>query len=222
MFNTYKLLYSNISRNVNKFISLMLLFLFAIIFIFSIFSWKKNQGYNLFIEFNHSYGLKQGSNVNLKGVKIGYVSSLDIQLSKVVLLIHINSTQVLIPKYSLIEANQVGLFNDIIIDINPFNENVSRFIRPIDVFSKDCLNSAFICSNFYLKGYKGLNYDDLIRATTRISQRFDDPRFFNLFYLFLQNTIDISDEILFLVYQSSNLFYILNESIPLALLKYIY
>lgn len=51
----------------------------------------------------------------------------------------------------------------------------------------------------YVTGDRGLNYDDLVRSTTRISQRFDDPRFFNLFYVFLQNSIELTDVILELV-----------------------
>lgn len=51
----------------------------------------------------------------------------------------------------------------------------------------------------YVTGDRGLNYDDLVRSTTRISQRFDDPRFFNLFYVFLQNGIEITDVIIELI-----------------------
>nr|YP_009398633.1 hypothetical protein [Kuetzingia canaliculata]ARW67819.1 hypothetical protein [Kuetzingia canaliculata] len=215
-------LYRAMDKNSNKFLSLFLFLLFIIIFIFSLFSLKREAGYNLFIELNHSYGLKVGSNVNFKGVKVGYVDRISIQLNKVILLTHINSSDLLIPKQSFIEANQVGLFNDVIIDINPSKKIFNEFTQFSNVFSKDCLNSSFICANFYVKGYKGLNYDDLVRSTTRISQRFDDPRFFNLFYLFLQNTIDISDEIVFLVYYMSYFFYILGESIPVHLSKYIF
>lgn len=107
----------------------------------------------------------------------------------------------------MIETNQTGLFNDTIIDIIPL-ETLKYKSCGIDVFSSSCLKSNFLCHYHYLKGYRGLNYDDLIRAATRLSQRFDDPRFFSLFYIFLQNNIEISDEILDILSSASNILYI--------------
>ena len=180
----------------------------------------KKKGYQLFIEFNNAYGLKKGINVNLKGVTIGYVRNISLRSNNVVVLVYINSLNVLIPKSSLIEVNQVGLFNDIVIDITIVNESFSFSYYSIDPTSVDCLESAFMCSNFYVKGYKGLNYDDLVRSTTRIAQRFDDPRFFNLFYVFLQNGFDISNEIMSVFSYISYFFSYLVELVVLMLLKY--
>ena len=115
----------------------------------------------------------------------------------------------MIPRNSIIEANQIGLFNDRIISITPLrNDTLNDKKRSSKIYNY-CNHSLFICPNSYLKGYKGVNYDDLIRATTRISQRFDDPRFFNLFYVLLKNSIGISDELLVLIYKFSNFFYFL-------------
>nr|QCI07673.1 hypothetical protein [Nitophyllum punctatum] len=125
------------------------------------------------------------------------------------MLVHIHSPKILIPKDSIIEINQSGLFNDTFIDIIPTQKlgidisSMDYDKESVDVFANSCLESQFLCNYHYLQGDRGLNYDDLIRATTRISQRFDDPRFFCLFYLFLQNSINISDEILYSLYDIS-------------------
>lgn len=165
--------------------------------------------------------MKEGTKVNFRGIKIGYVKHLNIQLNAVVVLLYINSSNILIPKNSIVEANQVGLFNDVVVNITPLELVNYSNSTLVNALSKDCLKSSFLCSNFYLKGYRGLNYDDLVRATTRISQRFDDPRFFNLFYLFLQNSLHISDETLFLVNNLSSFLYLSIESIKLLLFKYL-
>lgn len=120
----------------------------------------------------------------------------------------IKSPSILIPKDSIIETNQTGLFNDTSIEIIPLTE---LKYNKINVFSQSCLNSNFLCHNHYLKGNRGLNYDDLVRAATRISQRFDDPRFFNLIYLFIKNGIDISDEIILSIHNISYVIYFLTE-----------
>ena len=146
----------------------------------------------------------------MRGVSIGYIESLQVNTNYVIVLAYIKSKYILIPKSSIVETNQTGLFNDTTIDIIPLKK-ISLFdLKKVDVFSKSCLNSNFLCNYHYIRGERGLNYDDLIRATTRISQRFDDPRFFNLFYLFLQNCIDISDEIVLITTDISYLLSLLN------------
>nr|YP_009393881.1 hypothetical protein [Polysiphonia sertularioides]ARW62443.1 hypothetical protein [Polysiphonia sertularioides] len=174
----------------------------------------KQKGYSFFLEFNNSYGLKEGTSVNYKGVKIGFVNRISVHLNKVVVLLSIDSSNVLIPSSSIFEANQIGLFNDIVVSIN----------------SSDYLTDNILCNSLYdyvkpysyIKGYKGINYNDLIRSTTRISQRFDDPRFFSLFYLLLKNGIYLSDEILTLTYNMSNCFYLFFDFTTLMLYQYIF
>lgn len=178
----------------------------------------KKKGYQLFIEFNNSYGLKQGAIVNFKGMKVGYVKHINMQLNRIVVLVVIQSSNFLIPRNSMIETNQVGLFNDVVIDIIPLEQLKNASIKLTDPLSQDCLKSSFLCSNFYLRGYRGLNYGDLIRATTRITQRFDDPRFFKLFYVFLHNSLDIADELLLLLSNSSFVIYLFIELFKLLLL----
>ena len=206
MSSLFKLSNYYVFKYLSKFLSTMIVVLTIVILFLSFGNFKK-KGYEFFIEFSSAYGLKKGTNVNFKGVTVGSVYNISVKPNKVVLLIHVNSSNILIPKNSLIEANQVGLFNDVVIDITLFDNFYSIESQYVNPSSIQCLRSSFICSDFYVKGYKGLNYDDLVRATTRISQRFDDPRFFNLFYILLQNSIDISSEIAYLVNYTSYLFF---------------
>nr|YP_009397395.1 hypothetical protein [Dasyclonium flaccidum]ARW66581.1 hypothetical protein [Dasyclonium flaccidum] len=205
----------------NEIIILFTFIFFLIILFFSLFK-NKDQEYKLFVQFNSVHRLKEGASVNFRGVKIGYVKNLNIQLNSVIALLNINSTKILLPRDCVIEVNQLGLFNDVVIDIIPLKSKCSVTLTNIDVLSDGCLKSSFICSNFYVKGYKGLNYDDLVRSTTRISQRFDDPRFFDLFYLFLQSSLEISDQILLLLNYYSYSFYYFSNFIQLASFKYLY
>nr|QCI05014.1 hypothetical protein [Callithamnion tetricum] len=146
----------------------------------------------------------------MRGVTIGYIQSLQVNTNYVIVLAYIKSKYILIPKSSIVETNQTGLFNDTTIDIIPLKKLSVVDFNKINVFSKSCLYSSVLCNYHYIRGERGLNYDDLIRATTRISQRFDDPRFFNLFYLFLQNCIDISDEIVLITTDISQILSLFN------------
>nr|YP_009654328.1 hypothetical protein [Pleurostichidium falkenbergii]QCH39615.1 hypothetical protein [Pleurostichidium falkenbergii] len=215
-YDNYKL-----NKKLKKYLAILTLILFTILFIFSFSGFKKDNGYFIFVEFNDACGLKEGTIVNFKGVKIGYVSRINIHLNKIVVLLSITKLSSLIPKNSIIEANQIGLFNDIVVNITPLESMQSIWMKSNPILSKECVHSPFICPNAYVKGYKGINYDDLIRATTRISQRFDDPRFFNLIYLFLRNSVNISDETAILLHNSSFLFHGIRDFMYLILLKYL-
>ena len=172
-----------------------------------------NKSYSIFIEFDNAHGIRPGTVLRLRGLSIGRIISIKLHVNTVVVLAKINSSLNPIPRNVLIETNQTGLLNEAVIDIFPL-ENIEilnkQFIYPL---SSKCLNSKIICNLSHLKGNRGLNYDDLVRATTRISQRFDDPRFFNLFYIFLHNGIELSDNIVYLSLQLLDLLYRLQKKI---------
>nr|QCI08532.1 hypothetical protein [Spermothamnion repens] len=201
--------------------------MFIIFFLFSFWLFfsinKKKQGYSIFVEFSNGYGIKEGTNITMRGINIGYIKNIQPTINSIVVLVHIESKNILIPKSCLVETNQTGLFNNTVIDIIPINvlsykQVINDKISPISNF---CWKSKILCNNDYIKGYRGLNYDDLIRAATRISQRFDDPRFFHLFYMVLQNFIDISDEIVLLVNNLSYIMSLLIDSVEIYLVQYL-
>nr|YP_009243904.1 hypothetical protein Sdur_094 [Sporolithon durum]AMK96146.1 hypothetical protein Sdur_094 [Sporolithon durum] len=157
---------------------------------------RNSKHYSFFIEFNSAYGISKGTPVRLRGINIGHIQNIKIQVNSVLTLAKINSSSIYIPKNSIIETNQTGLLNETIIDIIPLDPIYKIQELNLDPLSRTCNNYNIICNSMYMEGDRGLNYDDLIRATTRISQRFDDPSFFNLLYIFLQNSIEISDNAL--------------------------
>nr|YP_010925690.1 putative mlaD [Neoporphyra dentata]WKD83922.1 putative mlaD [Neoporphyra dentata]BCA87342.1 Hypothetical protein ycf22 [Neoporphyra dentata] len=166
----------------------------------------KHQSYKAFIEFDSAYGIQEGTSIRLRGLPVGKVIGISQSSDSILASIEIKSSSTIIPKTSLIETNQTGLLNDTVIDIIPLNKlsSDSSSIRK-GPLSKACDNSQIICNLSYLKGERGLNYDDLIRATTRISQRFDDPKlFYGLYYLIgnmlklSNNFVDFTEQIVYI------------------------
>nr|WDA98837.1 ORF193 [Sciadococcus taiwanensis] len=155
------------------------------------------KSYRIYIEFNNAAGVHPGTLVRYKGSSIGKVTSLFYKNNNILTAVEIRPTTIIVPKNSFVEANQSGLLSETIIDITPLNNfnYLSKNSTSINPLSKHCNNDIIICNESYIKGYKGLNYDDLVRATTRISQRFDDPNLFENFNLLLQNTIDLTDNL---------------------------
>ena len=186
----------------------ILVFLTFILFTFFIGSFinKHNvtKGYSFFIEFNNAYGIKKGTYVRMRGINIGHIKNIKMDINSILVLVYIDSKKILIPRNSIIETNQTGLLNDTVVDIIPLVKIGMDNVKNIDVLSSSCSLSSLICHLDYLEGDRGLNYDDLVRAATRISQRFDDPSFFSIFYLFLQNSVELSDYIMSIVADISN------------------
>ena len=203
--------------------SILLLFIFICLTVCLCFFININlyqDRYSVFIEFKSAYGIREGTNLRMRGVNIGYVKKIKIDINSILLLVSIKSKNILIPKNSIIETNQTGLLNETVIDIVPLDNLNYQIIKQVNVFSEDCYKFNIVCHLNCMQGERGLNYDDLVRAATRISQRFDDPNFFNIFYLFLQNSIELSDNLLSITLDTSNFIFIVYNFLKNILVNY--
>nr|YP_009628920.1 hypothetical protein [Balbiania investiens]QBX88703.1 hypothetical protein [Balbiania investiens] len=186
----------NVKWKVKKIIFLSLVLLFSFLSWSIIYFRSHNKQYFIFVEFANAHGIQPGTPLRLRGYSIGSVTDISTELNSILVLIKIDSSSIIIPRNSLIEINQTGLLNDSVIDILPLEHIFDAGLKKLDPFAETCINSNIVCHLSYLQGDRGLNYDDLVRATTRIAQRFDDPSFFNLFYVFLHQGIKLSDNLL--------------------------
>ena len=147
--------------------------------------------YSFFIEFDNANGIGIGTPIKMRGIQVGSIKNMQLKQNCVLVLAEIYSHNIIITKNSIIETTQAGLLNDPVIDIIPLNVFVDHLnVSPV---SFSCDSSRIVCNNSYVLGDRGLNYDDLVRSTTRISQRFDDPGLFYLFYLFLKSSIEVAE-----------------------------
>ncbi len=179
--------------NIRKISHLIALTIFCLILQFFYYFLFRSSGYSFFIEFNNGNGLQAGTPVRMRGVHIGSIQSIRLKMNCVLAIAKIDSAEILIPNHSIIETTQTGLLNEPVVDIIPYEHLSFEDTKQYNPLSNLCDSSVIICDNIYVTGDRGLNYDDLIRSATRISQRFDDPRFFNIFYVFLHNGIEAAD-----------------------------
>lgn len=150
--------------------------------------------YSFFAEFTDVQGIRKGTPVRLRGFQIGSVVGLTYEIDTIIAHLRVNSRSILIPSESLVESSQVGLLNDVVVDIYPIGDINYTKLNFLDPKDEDCYEFGIIChQSTCCLGENGLNYDDLVRATTRIAQRFDNPKLFQLLYLFFYNTLELSD-----------------------------
>lgn len=177
--------FSKSSRNFTKiyikFFIIFVSFIF-IIFLFWIFQIRivPDKTYKIHVEFDDINGINVGTSVKYRGLNIGQVLSINNESNQILVTLLIYSTKNVLPKSSLIEINHLGLLSEATINVISREKIPNSLsydeINPID---KSCKSEYLICNKDYIKGYQGINYDDLVRATTRISQRLDDPELFN-------------------------------------------
>jgi hypothetical protein len=80
---------------------------------------RRGQGYQAILEFPVACGITVGTPVRIRGVPVGGVLSVQPSLEKVDVLVEMKDATTVIPRNSLIEANQSGLIAEPLIDITP-------------------------------------------------------------------------------------------------------
>ena len=133
------------------------------------------RSYNAFVEFDNAGGIKQGTPVAYRGIKVGEVVGVKPQPRGVVLKVKISPSDLLIPSSAVIEANQSGLIGEPSIDISPLQDlPPGEIAQPLD---RNCNPSIIICNGSKLQGQARLNVNELIRAVLRIANLVSDPEF---------------------------------------------
>nr|WDA99063.1 ORF193 [Gronococcus sybilensis] len=184
---------------------LIIFFVFAGSMLITLMIWikqvKVSQSYRVYIQFNHISTLKSGSIVKFKGANIGKVVQITPKGYSILVAVQIQPANVLIPKYSEFEANQAGVLGESVIDVTPKpvihgeryetweerleRENSDNIVNSSDLpaantpagtpLNKNCDSSKIVCHNDYVLGRKGMDYEDMVKTSTRVSQRLDSP-----------------------------------------------
>jgi phospholipid/cholesterol/gamma-HCH transport system substrate-binding protein len=132
--------------------------------------------YTAIVEFANAEGMEKGAPVRYRGVEVGSITGIQTKPNAVDVKIEISSPDLLIPRDSIIEANQSGLISESIIDIRP-QSNIPQgtLAKPLD---KDCNPSLIICNGSRLKGQIGISVDELIRQSTDLANRYNNQQFY--------------------------------------------
>lgn len=151
-------------------------------------------------------GISPGTPVRIRGVPVGVVTSVQSSLEKVEVFAEMADASTVIPRNSLIEANQSGLIAEPLIDITPQ--------LPIPVYtasplSEDCEAEALVvCHRGRIRGERGVALDDLVYICTKIARQMDTQGVDRVFAALesaqaaieeakplLQRAVELSDEV---------------------------
>jgi len=136
-----------------------------------------NRSYRTMVDFPDAGGMKAGSPVRYRGVVVGRVTTIHPGTNVVSVEVEITPSTVVIPRDSVIQVNQAGLIGETSIDITP-NREIATATVP-DPLNANCKGGPIICDGDRLPGVVGVNFNELLTATVKLSNLFADPSFFN-------------------------------------------
>ncbi len=132
---------------------------------------RRGQGYQAILEFPVACGISVGTPVRIRGVPVGGVLNVQPSLERVDVLVEIKDTTTVIPRNSLIEANQSGLIAEPLIDITPQAPVPEYTANPLD---EECEREGkVVCHQGRIKGERGVALDDLVYVCTKIAREMD-------------------------------------------------
>jgi phospholipid/cholesterol/gamma-HCH transport system substrate-binding protein len=147
-----------------------------------------NRSYRAIVQFADVGGMRTGAPVRYRGVTVGKIRAIMPGANVIDVEIEITPASLLIPRNSVIEANQAGLIGETSVDITP-NAQLSATLD-VNPLSPGCKGSPIICDGDRLPGITGVNFNELISATVRLSNLVADPEFFNEIRSLASNTSD--------------------------------
>lgn len=137
-------------------------------------NFNKLRSYQAFVEFPFACGIQVGTTVRVRGVKVGNVLSVRPSLEKVEVLIEMDDDGIVIPRNSLVEANQSGLIAETIIDITPELPIPNAQWGPLD---SGCEGEGLVvCDRGKIQGIPGVSMDDLVGLCTKLAREMDQQK----------------------------------------------
>ena len=144
--------------------------------------------YNLNILFNNTEGIKKGTPINYRGVKVGEVLAVNLHSDYVIVTTYIKSSKILIPLNAYIKTYKTIFMADTTLHIyNRQTKALNSLKQNTSLTGKERINlvnsSISFCShNDFLYGFQGTSFDNLIDVLVRLSIQLDNIELLDLIY----------------------------------------
>ena len=153
------------------------------------------RSYRLLVDFESAAGILQGTAVSYRGVPVGQITRISPESNRVTINVEINNQDLRIPADSVIKTSQSGLIGETTISIQPPVEASLGNDSVPGPTAADCNSSIIFCNGDRLEGVVGVNYEDLLESSERISETLADPEILNGVKEILGNTRMISENV---------------------------
>eukprot|EP00798_Chlamydomonas_sp_ICE-L_P011247 gene11247-18872_t len=130
---------------------------------------RTTQAYNITVSLPLACGVTLGTPVRIRGVQVGQVQHVKAGLERVDVMVELNDITTVVPRNSVVEANQSGLIAEPLLDITPQLPLPDWHFSPVDT---QCEREGLIvCENGKISGDPGVSLDDLVYLMTRMARK---------------------------------------------------
>jgi phospholipid/cholesterol/gamma-HCH transport system substrate-binding protein len=149
-----------------------------------------SQKYNIVAKFSEAAGIQQGGAVRFRGIRVGKIADIKPNANGVEVLLEITDPNLKIPSNSVAEVSQTGLIGEPVVEIMPQGE-VANFSPDLaKALDSNCDKNQIVCHNSEMSGRAGASFNELLRRTTALVNRYESPEIFNG----LKKTLDNSSQ----------------------------
>lgn len=135
--------------------------------------------YRLTVELPLACGVTTGTPVRIRGVQVGQVLTVKPSLERVDVLCEMNDLSSVVPRNSVVEANQSGLIAEPLLDITPQLPLAVWRQGPNEPGCED--EGTIVCENGRIAGLPGVALDDLVYIMTRLAKQMEEGGFDKVF-----------------------------------------
>ncbi|MCC0177155.1 MCE family protein [Waterburya agarophytonicola K14] len=152
------------------------------------------KSYQIVADFPDVNGIRLGDGVRYRGLRIGKIENIKSGTNGVDVVIAIDSSDLLIPRDSVIKARSSGLIGETFVDIVP-QSDLSETDKNLTPLGDQCNPAQILCDNSRIEGERAITLDDILPFTYRFSKAYGEPEFVENVDATMQNSAQAAQEI---------------------------
>ncbi|ANV85319.1 mammalian cell entry protein [Picosynechococcus sp. PCC 7003] len=151
--------------------------------------------YSINVRFDNANAMQEGAIVRYRGIEVGRIVAVQPSSNGIEIKIQIQTPDLVIPRDVVVEANQGGLIGETSLEIIPQTE-LTQAEMAQSPFADDCPEkSTILCDGTTLDGVIGVSFDQVLRNTTKFSELYGDPEFFEIVRTLADNSSDAAAQV---------------------------
>ncbi|WP_099239538.1 MlaD family protein [Synechococcus sp. BDU 130192] len=151
--------------------------------------------YSINVRFDNANAMQEGAIVRYRGLEVGRIIDVQPSSNGVEIQIQIQTPDLIMPREVVVEANQGGLIGETSLEIIPQTE-LTQAEMAQSPFAADCPEKgAILCDGTTLEGVIGVSFEQVLRNTTKFSELYGDPEFFEIVRTLADNSSDAAAQV---------------------------
>jgi phospholipid/cholesterol/gamma-HCH transport system substrate-binding protein len=139
-----------------------------------------NSKYTILAHFDEAAGIQEGGTVRYRGIRVGKIAKIrtDVPNVGVEVALDITEPTVKIPRNAIAEVSQTGLIGEPVIELTTPDKltNASTLAKATEA---NCDQNQIVCDKAIIKGQAGASFNELLRRTTALVNRYESPEIYN-------------------------------------------